>query len=59
MRAALPMILAGVLVLVILAWILISALNFGMGTAFFVLLLFGLMGYYNYDACDYIERRLT
>lgn len=44
---------------VVLAWVLISALNFGMGTAFFVLLLLGLLGYYNYDACDYIERRLT
>ena len=42
-----------------LAWILISAMSVGMGTALFALLLTGLMGYYNYDACDYIERRLT
>lgn len=44
---------------VLLAWILISALSIGMGTTIFAILLLGLMGYYNYDACDYIERRLT
>ncbi len=44
---------------VLLAWILISALSIGWGTAIFVFLLVALMGYYNYDACDYIERRLT
>ncbi|HZU99306.1 MAG TPA: hypothetical protein VFF73_21545 [Planctomycetota bacterium] len=44
---------------VLLAWILISALGYGTGTIIFVLILMGLMGYYNYDACDYIERRLT
>jgi hypothetical protein len=44
---------------VLLAWILISAMSFGMGTTLFALLLAGLLGYYNYDACDYIERRLT
>jgi hypothetical protein len=44
---------------VILAWILISALNLAMGTVIFLVVLLALMGYYNYDACDYIERRLT
>lgn len=44
---------------VVLAWVLVSALSFGLGTTIFVLVLTGLLGYYNYDACDYIERRLT
>ncbi len=44
---------------VILAWILISALSFGIGTVIFLVILLAGMGYYNYDACDYIERRLT
>jgi hypothetical protein len=44
---------------VLLAWVLISAMGYGTGTILFILVLTGLMGYYNYDACDYIERRLT
>ncbi len=44
---------------VLLAWILISAISVGLGSGLFVLVLTALMGYYNYDACDYIERRLT
>lgn len=42
----------------LLFWILVLAIGGGMGTGLALLLVGGLMGYYNYDACDYIERRL-
>ena len=52
--------IAGFTVLdVFLAWVLISALSFGLGTTIFIVILLAGLGYYNYDACDYIERRLT
>ena len=41
-----------------LAWILLAAMGTGGGAVFSVLLALLVMGYYNYDACDYIERRL-
>ncbi len=44
---------------VLLWWILIEALSVGLGMAFLMVLVLAGMGYYNYDACDYIERRLT
>jgi hypothetical protein len=47
------------LVDVLLGWVLLTSISLGMGTALIVLILLGAMGYYNYDACDYIERRLT
>lgn len=42
----------------LLFWVLVLAIGGGMGTVLALLLVGGLMGYYNYDACDYIERRL-
>lgn len=42
----------------LLFWFLILAIGAGWGTLLALLLVGGLMGYYNYDACDYIERRL-
>ena len=54
------MLLAGFTVVdLALAWVLISAIAVGLGTGLLLLLLTGLLGYYNYDAIDYIERRLT
>jgi hypothetical protein len=44
---------------VVLAWTLVSALAVGTGTIVFLVILAAAMGYYNYDAMDYIERRLT
>jgi hypothetical protein len=55
----LALIIGFTLVDVILWWVLIEALSVGMGMAFLMLLVLAGMGYYNYDACDYIERRLT
>lgn len=42
----------------VLAFVLLCALTFGPGTVAMLLLVAAAMGYYNYDACDYIERRL-
>ncbi|MCA8924060.1 MAG: hypothetical protein KDD82_19780 [Planctomycetes bacterium] len=42
----------------LVAWTLLAALGTGFGAWLTVLTVGGLMGYYNYDACDYIERRL-
>lgn len=39
-------------------WFLVLALGAGWGTLLALFIVGGLMGYYNYDACDYIERRL-
>lgn len=43
---------------VALAWVLLAALGTGLGAVLSALLALVVMGYYNYDACDYIERRL-
>ncbi len=40
------------------AWPLLFAYALSGFTLFGMLVLAALMGYYNYDACDYIERRL-
>lgn len=42
----------------LLAWVLLSGLGTGFSAWLTVIVVGGLMGYYNYDACDYIERRL-
>lgn len=39
-------------------WVLVLALGTGGGSLLGLVLVAGLMGYYNYDACDYISRRL-
>ncbi|MEZ6187050.1 MAG: hypothetical protein R3F62_18825 [Planctomycetota bacterium] len=46
------------LISMLLAWSLLAALGTGFGAWLTVITVGGLMGYYNYDACDYIERRL-
>lgn len=43
---------------VLLGWVLLTALATGGWTVLMLLAVAGLAGYYNYDACDYIERRL-
>ncbi len=42
----------------LLAWVLLFAFGWGPGTFAGLLVLAGLMGYYNYDATDYIARKL-
>lgn len=44
---------------VVLAWICLTSISTGGFAIFLLLLVAAGMGYYNYDACDYIERRLT
>jgi hypothetical protein len=44
---------------VFLGWVLLTSISLDLGAALVVALLVASMGYYNYDACDYIERRLT
>lgn len=46
------------LVDLVLAFVLLCALTFGPGSLILLLVVAAAMGYYNYDACDYIERRL-
>ncbi len=41
-----------------LFWVLVLALGTGGGSLVALLLVAGVMGYYHYDACDYIGRRL-
>jgi hypothetical protein len=43
---------------VLAAWVLLGALGTSFGALLPCLLALVVMGYYNYDACDYIERRL-
>lgn len=43
---------------VVLAWVFLTGFGTGGLAIFGLLLVAGLMGYYNYDATDYIERRL-
>lgn len=51
--------LAGLTVMnLALAWVLILAFGTGGGTVLGLLILAAMMGYYNYDAVDYIERKL-
>ena len=40
------------------AFVLLTALTVGPGSITLLILVAGAMGYYNYDACDYIERKL-
>lgn len=42
----------------VLAFVLLCALTVGPGSLVLLMLVAAAMGYYNYDACDYIERRL-
>ena len=46
------------LVDVALAWVFLTGFSTGGMAIFGLLLVTGMMGYYNYDATDYIERRL-
>ena len=41
-----------------LAWVILMAMGLGWGYVVGLVILGGLVGYYNYDACDYIERKL-
>ncbi len=41
-----------------LAWVLLFAFGWGPGTFFGLLVVTGVMGYYNYDATDFIARKL-
>jgi len=42
----------------LLAWVLLFALGTGAGTVVGLVVVAAAMGYYHFDACDYIERRL-
>ncbi|MGE0707149.1 MAG: hypothetical protein AB7N76_16960 [Planctomycetota bacterium] len=56
--ATVGLLAAFVLADLVVAWILLFAFGLGWGTAIGLLVVAGLMGYYNYDAVEYINRRL-